>query len=234
MSYFKERVGASDQPQNNIEAMIDVETFGTTAGSPIITIGAVLFDPYASDSSQAMLDRSLNIRVDLSDSIDLSQGVEGGTIRWWFEQKDAAIKALVGDDAITIKEALTKLWRYCRERGSFVNKEFFHGLSELPQACRYWAKDPDFDMQLLRYYYEHPKVRVTAPWKYPLCRSVRTVQDLAWPGGAGDRPAFEIPGVAHDARWDAIHQAMTIQAAIRRLGLAKDQDVEFAKYEAPK
>jgi exodeoxyribonuclease VIII len=233
--YFKDLVTASDQPQNNMEAMIDIESFGTVAGSPIVTIGAVLFDPYSSDSSQAMLDRSLNIRIDLSDSIDLSVGVEGGTLRWWFEQSDQAIKALVGDDAVSIKEALAKLWRFCCERGSFVNKEFFPGLSDLPKASRYWAKDPDFDMQLMRYYYEHPDIQkgIEMPWKFWECRSVRTVQDLAWPGGSDDRPTFEVPGVAHDARWDSIQQAMTIQAAIRRLGLAKDQDVEFGRYQAP-
>lgn len=232
--YFSDdRVSAGDQPQNNMEASIDIETFGTIAGSPVITIGAVLFDPYSSDSSAAMVERSLNVRIDISDAIKYSTGVEGGTIRWWFEQKDAAIKALVGKDAVAVKEALTKLWRFCRERGTFVNQEFFNGLSDLPKACRFWAKDPDFDMQLLRHYYEHPDLSVQMPWKFHECRSVRTVQDLAWPNGSQDRPRFKVPGVAHDARWDAIQQAMTIQAAIRRLGLAKDQDVEFGKYEAP-
>lgn len=233
--YFPDRVSASDQPQNNMEAMIDIETLGLIPGSPVVTVGAVLFDPYSSDSSEIMLSRSMNIRIDLSDSMKYSSSLDGGTIRWWFEQKDEAIKALVGDDAISMKEALQKLWRFCCERGKFVDKEFFNGLSTLPKACRYWAKDPDFDMQLMRYYYEHPEFErsTTMPWKFWECRSVRTVQDLAWPGGSDDRPTFQIPGVAHDARWDAIQQAMTIQAAMRRLGLAKDQDVEFDKYQAP-
>jgi exodeoxyribonuclease VIII len=216
-----------------MEAMIDIETLGTVAGSPVITIGAVLFDPYSSDSSQALVDRSINIRMDLSDSIKLSNGVDGGTIRWWFEQKDEAIKALVGDGAVSMQEALVKLWRFCSERGSFVDEEFFRGLSDLPRACRFWAKDPDFDMRLLQHYYDHPGLNAQMPWKFHECRSVRTVQDLAWPGGSQDRPTFKVPGVAHDARWDSIQQAMTIQAAIRRLGLSKDQDVEFKKYEAP-
>lgn len=233
MSYFNERVTASDQPQNNMEAMIDIETLGTVAGSPVISIGAVLFDPYSSDHSQVLLDRSLSIRIDLSDAINLSQGVDGKTIRWWFEQDDVAIKALVGNDEVSIKEALSKLWRYCLERGSFVNKEFFSGLSNFPRACRYWAKDPDFDMRLLQYYYDHPDIKSQKPWRFQDCRSVRTVQDLAWPGGPDERPEFKISGVAHDARWDAIQQAMIIQAAMRRLGLAKDQDVEFDKYQAP-
>ncbi len=237
--YFKNRVEADDQPQNNMEAMIDIETLGTVAGSPVVTIGAVLFDSYKCDSAEALVNRSLVIKIDISDSIRYSQMAAnpadaGSTIRWWFEQDDEAIKSLVGPDAMPMIEALIKLNRFCHERGTFVNEEFFPGLSNLPEASRYWAKDPDFDMSLLRYFYEHPKLGgANMPWPYYACRSVRTVQDLAWPEGGIERPDFQVPGVAHDARWDAIQQAMTIQAAMVRLGLSKDQDVEFGKYVAP-
>jgi len=226
-----QQVTSAEQPQNNMESMTDIETLGTVEGSPVLTIGAVLFDPYASDSAEELLRRAINIRLDVSDSIDLSRSVEGATIRWWFQQSDDAIKALVTGESVPVKEALTKLWRYFNERGTFVNKEFFEGLSSFPKACRHWAKDPDFDMRLLRYYYEHPNIKIQLPWKFFDCRSVRTVQDLAWPGGKDDRPVFQVPGVAHDARWDAITQAMTVQAAIRRLGLAKDQDVQFKNWK---
>lgn len=230
--YFKQgRVSASEQPQNNMELMVDIETLGTTAGSPVVTIGAVLFDPFSCDAAEVLYERAMNVRIDVSDAVRLSQGIEGGTLRWWFEQKDAAIKALVGDDAVPVKEALAKLWRYCHERGAFVDEEFFTGLSALPRTNRYWAKDPDFDMQLLRYYYEHPELASRMPWKFWECRSVRTVQDLAWPDGAHTRPDFEVPGVAHDARYDAIIQAMMVQAAMFRLGLSKDQDVQFDRFE---
>jgi len=216
---------------NNMAAMIDIETLGTVAGSPVVTIGAVLFDPCSCDSSEELVRRGLNIRIDLSDTIDKSKGVEGGTIRWWFEQEDAAIKALVGDDAVPVVEALQTLNRYCNERGSFVNKEFFEGLSDMPKSSTFWAKDPDFDMVLLRYYYEQEREKL--PWAYTACRSVRTIQDLAWPDPV-DRPEFDIPGVAHDARWDAIHQAMRIQAAMKELGRTHDSDVQFKNWEGVK
>lgn len=231
-SYFPtERVKASEQPQNNMELMIDIESLGTVAGSPVVTIGACLFDPYSCDSGEALMSRSMLIRIDISDALKYSNGVDGGTLRWWFEQKDAAIKALVGNDAVSCQEALSKLSRFCNERGAFVNKEFFPGLSALPKANRFWAKDPDFDMRLMQHYYEHPELRgATMPWKFWECRSVRTVQDLAWP--CGDRPSFDVSGgIAHDARWDAVTQAMMIQAGIYRLGQSKDQDVQFDKFE---
>lgn len=225
------RVTASDQPRNNAELMVDIETLGTSMGAPVITIGAVLFDPCASDSSEELLRRVFLRRIDISDAIRLADGVEGGTVRWWFEQKDAAIKALVGDDAVSAEEAFKDLEQYCHERGSFANDKFFDGIRDFPKTCRYWAKDPDFDMRLMQHYYDHPEISAKQPWAFWECRSVRTVQDLAWPEGGLERPDFEVPGVAHDAGWDAITQAMTVQAAIRRLGLARDQDVKFANWE---
>lgn len=233
-----QQVTSSEQPQNSMEGMIDIETLGLVMGSPVVTIGATLFDPYASDSGEEMLRKSTLIRIDIADSIQYcnKDTISGETIRWWFEQQDEAIKALVtGDEpAVSIQEALTTLYRFFKDRGTYVNKQFFDGLSSLPKASRFWAKDPDFDMQLMRWYYEHPKLDGHSPWKFWECRSVRTMQDLAWPGGSSDRPSFDVPGVAHDARWDSIQQAMTVQAAMRRLGLAKDQDVKFDNWKGVK
>lgn len=225
------RVKAADQPRNNCELMVDIESLGTIMGSPIVTIGAVLFDPYASDSSEELARRVFLRRIDLSDSIGLSSlGVDGGTLRWWFEQDDQAIKALVGDDAVSASEALTDLYQYCHERGKFANEKFFSDICDFPRTNRYWAKDPDFDMRLMQYYYELPGIQARQPWDFWSCRSVRTVQDLAWPEGGLERPEFNVPGVAHDAGWDAITQAMTIQAAMRRLGLSQDQDVQYSTW----
>lgn len=227
------RVTSSDQPRNNCEVMVDIETFGTEAGAPVITIGAVLFDPYANDSSAELARRVFKERIDISDAIKKSNPlkIDGETMRWWFEQDDAAIKALVGDDAVSCQEAFSNYAGYCNERGSFANNKFFDGITDFPKVCRHWAKDPDFDMRLMQHYYEHADVSAKQPWKFWECCSVRTVQDLAWPEGGLERPDFEVPGVAHDAGWDAITQAMTIQAAMRRLGLSRDQDVQLAGWE---
>lgn len=225
-------VRPGDHPQNNINIMIDTETLGVDVGAPVITIGATLFDPFTCDSSEELLRRSLLIRVDIQDAVDLADRVDGNTVRWWFEQNDDAIKALVGDDAISMKEALLRLFNYCSSRIPRADDDFFQGISQLPPATSFWAKDPDFDMRLLEFFYQ--KLDIQKPWKFYDCRSVRTVQDLAWPNGRIDRPSFEIPGVAHDARWDAISQALTIQAAIYRLGQSRDQDVEFKTWNGVK
>jgi len=234
MSQFDfSRVTANDQARNNCEAMIDIETFGTVAGAPVVTIGAVLFDPFACDSSEELLHRVFLRRIDISDALNKSIAgmVDGKTMRWWFEQSDAAIKAMVEGETVSCQEAYSDLESYCNERGSYANNKFFDGITDFPKVCRYWAKDPDFDMRLMQHYYEHPDISAKQPWDFWSCRSVRTVQDLAWPEGGLERPDFEVPGVAHDAGWDAITQAMTIQAGMRRLGLSRDQDVKFETWK---
>ena len=225
------QVTAADQPRNNTELMVDVESLGVIAGAPVVTIGAVLFDPYACDSSEELARRAMLVRIDISDSIKYANEVDGGTLRWWFEQKDAAIKALVGDDAVSCQEAFTMLSNYCNERGAFMNESFFDNICDFPKCSRFWAKDPDFDMRLMQHYYDNPDLNIKMPWAFWANRSVRTVQDLAWPDGGLERPDFEVPGVAHDARWDAITQAMTVQAAMHRLGLSADQDVKYGSWQ---
>jgi len=211
----------------NLGGMIDIETLGTVSGSPIVTIGAVVFNPYVCDSSEELVRRGLTLNLDISDAIDKSRGVEGATIRWWFEQEDAAIKSLVGEDTVSVKEGLQKLFRYLNDRGSFVNDEFFEGLADMPTCSTFWAKDPDFDMVLLRYYYELLKEKL--PWKFYACRSVRTIEALAW-DDPSSKPEYKIPGVAHNATWDAIHQAMRIQGAMRELGRSVDAGVKFENF----
>lgn len=228
------KVTAADQPRNNCELMTDIETMGTVMGSPVITIGAVLFDPYACDSAEELARRVFVRRIDLSDAIKLSTGVDGVTLRWWFEQKDEAIKALVGDGAVSAGSAFQDLEQYCHERGAFANKKFFDNITDFPRTNRYWAKDPDFDMRLMQHYYDNPAISANQPWKFHECRSVRTVQDLAWPEGGLERPDFVVPGIAHDAGWDAITQAMTVQAAMHRLGLSVDQDTKFESWDGNK
>ena len=211
----------------NMGAMIDLETLGIDAGAPIVTIGAVVFDPYVCDSSEELIRRGLNLRIDLSESIDMSRGVRGETLRWWFEQEDEAIKALVGDDTLSMKEALTKLYRYLNDRGNFVNEEFFPGLADMAKCSTFWAKDPDFDMVLLRYYYDLLGEKL--PWNFWACRSVRTIEAIAW-DDPSSKPEFKIPGVAHNALWDSVHQAMRIQAAMKELGRTVDAGVKFKNY----
>lgn len=210
---------AGAAPQTNIHAMVDLETLGTNKQAPILTIGAVLFDPWRQDSGEALYKRAFLRRVTLESSLTLCPKVDAATIDWWFRQPDEAIKQLVGPDAVSLRDAIVAFRRYCFDRDPRLNDVFFEGHNQFPQACLLWAKDPDFDCVILDHAYSVCGELNT--WQFWQSRSVRTVQDLAWPEGPESRPDFHAGiGVKHDARADAVAQAMGVQAAYKRLGLS--------------
>lgn len=217
-----------EQPQTNIHAMVDLETFGTNKEAPIITIGAVLFDPWRQDSGEALYRRAFLRRVTVESSLAACPKVDAATLQWWFTQPDEAIKQLVGDDAIALRQALIDFRMYCFDRFPKGNELFFEGHSAYPQACMVWAKDPDFDCVILDHAYR--AVGELNNWQFWQNRSVRTIQDLAWPEGQEQRPDFHAGvGVKHDARADAVSQALMVQAAYLKLGLSKKPDVELMR-----
>lgn len=214
MSWFKE---AQVPVCNGVDLMVDLETLGTHHTAPIISIGAVLFDPRAHDTFDGLYARSFYIGVDIADAVRVCGPAEGDTVKWWFAQADAAIKRVIGGENANVREALNLLWHYSSTR----DNRSMDPVRGLPIPEKIWAKDPDFDCRILQNACEN--AGVIYPFHFAKGRSVRTALDLAFPDG--DVPKFA-GGVYHDARDDAINQALSIQAAYRALGMAYD-NVEY-------
>jgi exodeoxyribonuclease VIII len=204
--------------------MVDIETMGTSPQSPVLTIGAVLFDPHEQNSVQQLENIGFLRRIDLSDALRNSGGVEPDTLKWWLEQDDKAIKALVTGEAVSLKQALIDFRNYCIDRAPQLDNKFFNGFSQYPIGCILWAKSPDFDCKILENACK--AVGEQMPMKFYQYRCVRTLQDLCWPEGPSTRPIFKF-GTAHDARADAVNQALMVQAGYKELGLNNKQDVKF-------
>lgn len=224
-SFFLNKEEAPEEEHTNIHVMLDIETMGVRVGAPIITIGAVLFDPTKQDSVDALEKRGFLARIDMSSALDNSEGVDPDTLKWWLQQEDAAIKALVGDDSVPTKEAVAQFRQYCKHRWPKGDDLFFPGHMQYPVACIVWAKSPDFDCKIMEYVCA--QVNEQFPFRFYEWRCVRTLQDLAWPGGPDTRPTFKF-GTAHDARADAVNQALMVQAGYKELGLS----IDTVKYEA--
>lgn len=198
---------------NGVDLMVDLETLGTAESAPIVSIGAVLFDPQASDTFESLYSRSFLRLIDIEDAINVCGPAEAGTIKWWLQQDDKAIKRLVNGEQVSLKTALTDLYIYTHVRG-----DRFPEVSRLPIPTRIWAKSPDFDCTKLDAACR--KLKMKDPFPYYTRRCVRTAQDLAFPNG--ELPEFR-GGVHHDARDDAVNQALMIQACYRALGMSRDQ-----------
>jgi hypothetical protein len=197
---------------NGVDLMVDLETLGTTESAPIVSIGAVLFDPQANDTFEALYERAFLRLIDIEDAIAVCGPAEGGTLKWWLGQRDEAIKRLVNGEQVSLKGALSDLYIYSHVRGD-RNPQ----VANLPLPGRIWAKGPDFDCTKLDAACR--KLKIKDPFFFSTRRCVRTAQDLAFPNG--ELPEFKT-GVHHDARDDAVNQALMVQACYRALGLGRD------------
>lgn len=200
-----------------LHGMVDIETLGTAVDAPIITIGATVFNPRRLDTFEALKDRSFYIRIDVEDAVRYSGGASGGTLKWWFQQDVEAIRALVDPEACSLRHGLKLFDLYMTDRGenSPMKPEYRH----LPRVELLWAKSPDFDCKILQTGFESQGLMY--PFKFWNQRCVRTAVDMAFPD-PDDRPEPETDTTAHDARDDAINQAIMIQRCYKQLGLAYD------------
>lgn len=200
-----------------LDLMIDLETMGTRPSAPIVSIGAVLFDPRGFDTWEGLRKRSFLRLIDLEDACMYGQ-VEGSTLKWWLRNPDAAIKRLVDGSQVDLKRALNDLYMYAYDR-SYASPlaEEYRGL---PTTSFVWAKSPDFDLKILEEAALATGLR--HPFFFANYRCVRTAQDLAFPDGPESRPDFN-DGIHHDAADDAVAQALMVQACYQRLGLSPER-----------
>lgn len=157
--------------------MIDIETLGTRPNAPILSIGAVVFDPNTGKQG-ATFYRA----IDPANAF-LHGVPDGDTFKWWMEQSDAARKAAVAGTTL-LPDALTALTK----------------MPVVWKDVQVWANDPDFDVTILNYAF-HKTLGCLSPWRFWNTRSCRTIAEVA-----GKRPP-KPQGVHHNALDDAKHQA---------------------------
>ncbi|MDZ4374010.1 MAG: 3'-5' exonuclease, partial [Phenylobacterium sp.] len=173
--------------------MVDLETFGTSAGCAIASIGAVVFDPV-----QGALRETFYAVIDLGSCQEAGLTFEAGTVHWWLRQGDAARRALTDAKTVTLSMAL----------GQF--RMFF-----LAHARRapIWSHGANFDEPILQAAFR--AAHLPPPWDYWDARCTRTLFALA-----GVRPDRAV-GVHHNALDDAVNQAEAVIEAYRILGLGR-------------
>lgn len=206
---------SQEDSSNNIHLMCDIETMGTSPTAPVLSIGAVLFDPLSSDTWEGLHKRSFLRTIDIEDAVKHSSGIEANTLKWWLKQSDAAIKRLVMGELVGLQPALNDLFKYALDRGS--SSALGAEWRSFPVATCFWANSPSFDYVIL----EHSAKSLGMKWPFFFSwyRDTRTLYDVAWPNGPDDRPQTNA-GVHHDARDDAISQALMVQAAYKQIGLS--------------
>ncbi|EMK8091880.1 3'-5' exoribonuclease, partial [Escherichia coli] len=92
--------------------MIDLETMGKNPDAPLISIGAIFFDPQTGDMGPEF---SKTIDMDTAGGV-----IDRGTIKWWLKQSREAQSAILTDE-IPLDDALLQLREFIDENSG----EFF-------------------------------------------------------------------------------------------------------------
>ncbi|EMJ7339718.1 3'-5' exoribonuclease, partial [Escherichia coli] len=173
--------------------MIDLETMGKNPDAPIISIGAIFFDPQTGDMGP-----------EFSKTIDLNTAggvIDRDVIKWWLKQSREAQSAIMTDE-IPLDDALLQLREFIDENSG----EFF---------VQVWGNGANFDNTILRRSYE--RQGIPCPWRYYNDRDVRTIVELGKAIDFDARTAIPFEGERHNALDDARYQAKYVSAIWQKL-----------------
>ncbi|CAU96885.1 3'-5' exoribonuclease [Escherichia coli] len=173
--------------------MIDLETMGKNPDAPIISIGAIFFDPQTGDMGP-----------EFSKTIDLETAggvIDRDTIKWWLKQSREAQSAIMTDE-IPLDDALLQLREFIDENSG----EFF---------VQVWGDGATFDNVILRRSYE--RQGIPCPWRYTNDRDVRTMVALGLVMDFDARTTIPFEGERHNALNDARYQAKYVSAIWQKL-----------------
>ncbi|QSW37540.1 3'-5' exoribonuclease [Leclercia pneumoniae] len=179
--------------------MVDLETMGKKPGAPIVSMGAVFFDP-ASGKTGAEHYQVIN----LESSMSFGARPDASTILWWLKQSPEARSAIVVDDTVGLVEALEQLLDFIAENAANGSKN-----------VQLWGNGSSFDCSLLEAAFELADTPFPIPhWNY---RDVRTVVELGKAVGLNARYDIPFEGDQHNALADARHQVKYVSAIWQRL-----------------
>ncbi|EIP7100006.1 3'-5' exoribonuclease [Escherichia coli] len=176
-----------------IHLMIDLEIMGKNPDAPIISIGAIFFDPQTGDMGPEF---SKTIDLDTAGGV-----IDRDVIKWWLKQSREAQSAIMTDE-IPLDDALLQLREFIDENSG----EFF---------VQVWGNGANFDNVILRRSYE--RQGIPCPWRYSNDRDVRTIVELGKAIDFDARTAIPFEGEHHNALDDARYQAKYVSAIWQKL-----------------
>ena len=188
-----------DEPAMFTHLMVDLETMGKKPGAPIVSVGAVFFDP-ASGKTGAEYYQVIS----LESSMSFGARPDASTILWWLKQSPEARSAIVLDDTVGLVEALEQFLDFIAENAANGSKN-----------VQIWGNGSSFDCSLLEAAFELADTPFPIPhWNY---RDVRTVVELGKAVGLNSRYDIPFEGDQHNALADARHQVKYVSAIWQRL-----------------
>lgn len=179
--------------------MVDMETMGNSPDAPIVSIGAVFFDPSTGNAGAEFYQV-----VSLESSMSFGMKPDASTIQWWLKQSSEARSAILVDEAMGLLETLELL-------ADFIAENAANG----SHTVQLWGNGCSFDNVILRRAYALTDTPFAVPFWND--RDVRTMVELG--KSVGINPRYDIPfeGDMHNALSDARHQVKYVSAIWQRL-----------------
>lgn len=169
------------------DLMVDIETMGTGHNAPILSIGAVEFNPHTEE-----MGAEFYVRATLASQRE--RPIDADTLEWWLKQGEAARGALFEGQRLTLQNAL-------REFKAFAHES---------TASQLWSNGPTFDEDILRHAFLG--ACLDFPFKYRDSRCCRTAKHF---GAVARAHQGNKPAVKHDALEDAKAQALNVIAVFQ-------------------
>ncbi|WFZ26315.1 3'-5' exoribonuclease [Citrobacter portucalensis] len=179
--------------------MVDMETMGNSPDAPIVSIGAVFFDPSTGNTGAEFYQV-----VSLESSMSFGMKPDASTIQWWLKQSSEARSAILVDEAMGLLETLELLAEFIAENAANGS-----------HTVQLWGNGCSFDNVILRRAYALTDTPFAVPFWND--RDVRTMVELG--KSVGINPRYDIPfeGDMHNALSDARHQVKYVSAIWQRL-----------------
>ena len=179
--------------------MLDIETLGTNSYAPILSIGAVKFDPNDGLPNNGSRSRDrwecFHVGIELDSCLRRGLKPDAKTIEWWFDPARAdAREAMIKLEKVDILAALDGFESWI-----------------IPGTC-IWGNGSDFDNVILANAYK--VCDRDTPWDFRHNRCFRTFKSLAL-----DIMLSRHPGVYHSALDDAKFQVEWFWAIREKLGI---------------
>ncbi|MBC8427361.1 MAG: 3'-5' exoribonuclease [Proteobacteria bacterium] len=160
--------------------MIDTETLDVGSFPVLLSIGAVVFNPYEPNK---FID--FERIIDPDSCIKLGATISFSTIRWWFQQnKEARDKIAYAKNTVSIDNVLNDLTKFIKDN----------------KVKKVWSHGANFDAVLIDNYYK--ALNMETPYIYYNVRDTRTIFDLTQVSKSRTEPK-----VKHNALEDARAQA---------------------------
>lgn len=205
-----------------MDLMIDIETLGVSNNAAIISIGAVLFDPYGDTCGEEFY---RNITFD--SALDYGD-YDPSTLKFWNQLPQPAKTQLFNPEQVHLKNALMDFHRFILDN----------------KISKVWGNSPSFDMVILRNAYKNAKIMpsyqaftiLEFPVRFWLEMDVRTIKSVL--------PSDLIPsrtGTHHSALDDAKYQVSLVQSFFNNVSFTPvkeeseaqgviDKDTPFQKF----